>query len=313
MHQLFVDWRLLVGAAQHWLAGGDPYGAYMLPDGLTFEPGWFAYPPPVLLLLIPLTFFPWFVTGLVVQGLAIIGFEFWSRQTTGRITLVWLFLWLPLAQGLVLGQTTLLVVVMLLLAEFARRQGHLVAAGILLALAILKPQTVALPVLWLLSASLMMRQRSLLVAFFLTSLGLWGTMLILAGPEIYLWWLQGLQAYRSILPNRPLLFPPAGWLLGGLALFLWYRYGRGDSFGLALLVNTLIYPLSVVYVALALAPVVMRWQPQTPWYPLVLSWFIPLFFFQLPRTAETIAATTQLVVATALFAALLPRLRWRLR
>ncbi|PDW00144.1 glycosyltransferase 87 family protein [Candidatus Chloroploca asiatica] len=313
MHQLFVDWRLLVGATQYWLAGGDPYGAYILPDGLTFEPGWFAYPPPVLLILIPLTVFPWFITGLLVQILAVVGFEYWSRQTTGQMTLVWMVLWLPLLQGVVLGQTTLLVVVVLLLAEFARRQGLLVAAGLLLALAILKPQAVALPVLWLLSLALIRGQWSLLVAFFLSSLLLWGTTLLLAGPEIYLWWLRGLQAYRSILPNRPLLFPPAGWLLGGMACFLWYRYGRGDPFGLALLVNTLIYPLSVVYVALALAPVVMRWRPQTPWYPLVLSWFIPLFFTQLPRTAETIAATTQLVVATALFAALLPPLRWRLR
>lgn len=313
MNNLLGDWHSLMGAVQHWLAGGDPYGAFVMADGSAYEAGWFAYPPPVLLLVWPLAFVPSLLSGILLQLLAVAGFEYWSRYVIGHMSLPWFVLWLPFVQGLLIGQTTLLALVLLLWGATFYQHGRDRLAGLLLACAILKPQVVTLPALCLLAMALYDRRWYMLGTFAFITIVLWSSIAFVAGPQIYAAWFNGLSAYRAALPDRPLLFPPAGWLLGGMACFLWYRYGRGDPFSLALLVNTLIYPLSVVYIAIGVAPVVMRWRPQMPWYPLVLSWFIPLFFTQLPRTAETIAATSQLVVATALFAAFLPRLHWRLR
>jgi hypothetical protein len=106
------------------------------------------------------------------------------------------------------------------------------------------------------------------------------------------------------------LFPPFGPVLGVLAVLLWWRSGRGDIWGMLLLLNTLLFPLSVVYVAVAIAFVVIRWRPDWQWYPLALSWCIPAFaVFQ--RTPDTIAALTQAITATGLLAGLCPAIPWK--
>lgn len=59
MEQLWLsDWRSLMGPVLHWLAGGDPYGAFTMPDGTAYEAGWYAYPPATLLLVAPLALLP---------------------------------------------------------------------------------------------------------------------------------------------------------------------------------------------------------------------------------------------------------------
>lgn len=304
----FTDWRSLMGAVVHWFAGGDPYGAFVMADGSAYEAGWYAYPPPTLLLVAPLATLPWLISGVLIQILAIIGFERWTQRTSGRSALPWLLLWLPLVQGLVIGQTTLLALVGLVLAEEAYRNGRDRRAALLLALCILKPQATILGAAWVLLLALRERRWKLLATFVAVCVGLWGGVMLVAGPQIYVQWIMGLSAYRVALPDRPLLALPFGPLLGLLALAFWWRNGRSDGFGAMLLINTLIYPLSVVYIAVGLAFVVIRWRPDWAWYPLLFSWLIPALFILGERSADTIAGLTQAIIATGLLAGLLPRL-----
>jgi len=309
----FSDWRSLMAAVDVWLAGGNPYGPFVMPDGAAYAAGWYAYPPPSLILAAPLALLPWLISGLLVQLVAIVGFERWARRTSGRTALPWLLLWLPFAQGLVIGQLTLLALVGLLLAEHAYRDKHDRLAGLLLALAIFKPQTTVLAVAWLLFTAIRTRRWVLLASFAGVSALLWGGILLISGPEIYLQWGQGLQAYREGRPDRPLLGLPFGPLLGVLAGLLWWRHGRSDGFGTLLLINTLIFPLSVIYIAIGVACVVIRWRPNWAWYPLTLSWLLPLIFINPVRTADSIAGLVQAIIATALLAGLLPRLPFQFR
>ncbi|MEI7643886.1 MAG: glycosyltransferase family 87 protein [Chloroflexales bacterium] len=314
MQAIFADWRSLMAGIQVWLAGGNPYGSYPHPvfPNTMVHVGWYAYPPPTLFLATPLALLPWPISSTIMLLVCAIGFERWVRLRSGRVGMPWLILWLPFTQGIWIGQTTMLVLVGLIWAEHAFSEGRDIRAAVLLALVMLKPQVGVLPVAWLLLSALSGRRWHLLALFAAISAALWGGAALIAGPQIYAQWIAGLGGYTSAIPDRPLLFPPVGPILGLLALLLWYRHGRGDAFGLALLVNTLIYPISVVYIAIAVAFVVIRWRRDWPWYPLVLSWIIPVVFPLVIRTPDTIAALTQAIVATGLLAGLLPGLPWRL-
>jgi hypothetical protein len=213
-----------------------------------------------------------------------------------------------MAQGLILGQTSLLVTLAVLAAEaaYGRRRDRL--AGLLLALTLLKPQAVLLPVAWLLLRAA--RERRLgapLVCVGLT-VALWGGAVLISGPQIIDSWLAGLQTYSAKMFNRPLVFLPLGPLLALLAGLLWWRHGRGDWLGALLLLNTLVYPLSVPYMAVALAVVVVRWRRDWAAYPLALSWLLPLLINMPERTPAAVALLVQAIALTALLAGLLPRL-----
>lgn len=123
MDSFFADWHALMLAMLHWFSGGDPYGPYPEPAGHTYEAGYFAYPPPVLILAAPLALLPWWLSGLLVQSVAVVGFNHWARRTSGRGSMVWLILFPPLLQGLQIGQTTLIILVALMLAELHYRSG----------------------------------------------------------------------------------------------------------------------------------------------------------------------------------------------
>jgi hypothetical protein len=307
MDSFFADWRALMAALLHWFAGGNPYGAYRGLNGVLYEAGYFAYPPPALLLAAPLAVLPWWVSGLLVQAAAIIGFERWARHTTGRSALVWLALFPPLLQGLQIGQTTLLALVALMLGELSYREGRDGRAGLLLALAALKPQIGALAIGFLLVEALRTRRWPMLGAFTLTSALLWGAAMI-PGPQIYAQWLGGLHAYRAALPDRPMIFPPLGPVVALAAVALWRRR-EGDGFALALLINTLIYPLSVIYIVSPVAFVVIRWRRDWELWPLGLCWLVPVIFVQLPVTPTTWLAAIQAVVICGLGVGMMPRLR----
>jgi|GEM_PF-876906 len=315
VQEIFADWRSLMAGIQLWLAGGNPYGSYQHPvfPNSIVHVGWYAYPPPTLLLATPLALLPWPVSSAIMLLISIVGLERWVRQRSGRTCLPWLILWLPFTQGIWIGQTTLLTLVGLIWAEHASSQGRDTRAAVLLALVMLKPQVGALPVAYLLLTALYGRRWRLLATFTAICVALWGGAALIAGPQIYAQWIAGLGGYTSAIPNRPLLFPPFGPLLGLMALLLWHLHGRGDPFGLALLVNTLIYPLSVVYIAITIAVVVIRWNPRWQWYPLALSWIIPMGFPLVVRTPDTVAGLTQAIIATGMLAGLLPWLPWRRR
>ncbi len=306
----FSDWQIVIGAVRYWLAGGDPYGSFPSSRGTPYHPGAFAYPPPALLLGAPLALLPWWLSGILIMLLSIIGFEYWGRRSSGTICVPWLMLWVPLAQGLWIGQVTLLSLVGLALADMAYNQRQDRRAGVLLALALIKPQTVILPIAYMLIQALRARRWPMLVSFAVVSAFFWGGAVLISGFEIYAQWIEGLRQYGPNLPNRPLIFPPFGPILAVLAALLWWRYGRRDPWGGLLLLNTLLFPLSVVYVAVGIAFVVIRWRPDGPRYPLVLSWCIPLVLI-IQRTPDGIASLTQAIIATGLLAGLCPAIPWR--
>ncbi len=308
MDTFLADWRTLMAAVLYWLGGGDPYGPHPNLSGEMHGAGYFAYPPPVLLLSAPLALLPWWLSGLLVQAPAIWGFERWARRTTGRSALIWLLLFPPLFQGLQIGQTTLPILVALMLSEQSYRERRDIWAGLLLAPALLKPQVGALAVGFLLFDGLRTRRWRMLGAFALVSALLWGGAALLIGPQIYAQWLAGLNAYSGLLPNRPMVFLPLGPLVA-LAAFLLWRRNSDDYFALALLANTLLYPLSVLYVVSAVALVVIRWRRDWELWPLSLSWLVPVIFAQLPATADLRIASIQATVICGLLVGLLPHLR----
>lgn len=303
------DWRMFMAAIRHWHAGGDPYGPFEGFTGIAHHAGAFGYPPPALILATPLALLPWQLSGALFVLMSAIVFEHWSRASSGRSGLVWLLLWLPLVQGLVIGQTTLLALAGLLVAERFYREGREREAGLLLALALLKPQATILAAGWLVLEALRARRWGLPLSLLGFSGALWAATLLIAGPQIVPQWIGGLIVYDDLLPDRMLLFPPYGPLIGLLAIILWWRHGRGDAFGLIMLLNTLIYPLSVIYMTSVVAFVVMRWRRDWVWYPLALSWALVVLFPLPERTHDTIAGLTQAIVITGLLAGLLPRLR----
>lgn len=310
MQQALYDWQTLIAAIQLWIAGGNPYGEYTHLTGKAMRAGAFAYPPPFLLVGTPLALLPWMASGALMLLISVGLFEYWTRRTAKRPGLFWLLLWLPLTQGLWLGQTTLLTLALLAVAHrLMEDERHEWLAGALLALALLKPQTLALPAAWMLFMALRGRRYRFLISFAGISLVLWGGIVFISGPQIYQQWLQGLRDYGPELANRPLVFPPIGPLLAIGAGMLWWRRGRGDWWGILLLLNTLLFPLSVVYVAVGIAFVVIRWRPDWPHYPLVISWLIPVLWPPSVRTADVLMLQTQLIVATGLLAGLLPALR----
>jgi hypothetical protein len=309
-NEFLSDWQVVIGAIQYWLAGGNPYGPFPSYHGFTRSAGNFAYPPAALMLGAPVAPLPWRLSGMLMLLLSIIGFEYWARRTSNRVALPWLIIWLPLCQGLWIGQLTLLSLVGLALADLAFTDRRDRRAGILLALAIVKPQTVVLPAAYLLFMALRARRWTMLVWFGAVSAVLWGGVVLVSGVEIYAQWLEGLRHYEPDLLSRPLLFPPFGPLLGLMAAVLWWRFGRRDPWGTLLLLNTLLYPLAIVYVTVGIAFVVIRWRPNTPWYPLALSWLMPLLLGPQPTPAGLLMLT-QAIAGTGLLAGLCPAVPWR--
>lgn len=306
--QFLVDWNIIMAGARQWLAGGNPYGVFPKTPDQLMHAGEFAYPPSVLFLTAPLTLLPLFVSGILMLLLSVIGFEYWTRQTSKRSGLFWLLLWLPFAQGLLLGQVTLLGLVGIALAEMAYTRQRDRVAGLLLALVLLKPQTIILPVGWLLVLALWQRRWQVLLIFGLASAVLWGVILAISGPEIYQMWFVGLTQYGPQVPHRPLLTPPVGLLVGLLAGIFWWRAGRNDIWGSLLLLNTLLLPYSITYAIAGIAFVVIRWRSDWPWYPLILSWIIPVLFI-VPRIPDALTMLTQAIAITGLLAGLAPTLR----
>ncbi|EFO79195.1 hypothetical protein OSCT_2941 [Oscillochloris trichoides DG-6] len=313
MDVIFADWRTLLIAIQFWLAGGNPYGSFPDPvnPGSMVAPSWHAYPPPALLLITPFALLPWLLSSVLMLLASFIPFERWSRHYYQRTTLPWILLWFPLFHGIILGQTTLLALVALLWAERDLHERRDLRAGVLLALLLLKPQVGILPLVWLLGTALWQRRWSVPAAFMLTSLILWGGTALVAGPQIYSQWFVALRGYTQILPTRPLIFPPFGPILAVLVLLFWYRSARTDMFGLALLLNTLIYPISVAYMATPLAALVIRWNPRWPVYPLITSWLVAMLLPRLLPGGDLRTIQNQVIAATVLLAAFLPQMPWR--
>ena len=173
LSDLYPRW---LGARELLLHGRDPYGADVTREiqagyyGREVDPSRpndpkdpqaFAYPVYVVFVLAPtvgLPFSPvqkgflWVLIGLtamsVLLWLRVLG---WQIPVTAKIT--WMMLVLgsfPAIQGFKLQQLSLLVAALLAGAMYAITRGHFVWAGILLAVAAIKPKLIFLPALWLL-------------------------------------------------------------------------------------------------------------------------------------------------------------------
>ena len=169
------------------IAGLDPYSEDVLPDMQRMYYGHypltpadpsperqrFYYPATLVLLLAPLAYFTWPVARVifvaVTVALLLLGFrgsiEMYSLQWTRRQIAIELVLavcsW-PVLWGLRLQQPTLLIAAFVFVACYCVSRRRERAAGILLALATVKPQIV-LPVLaWLLLWAIMHRRWKLL-------------------------------------------------------------------------------------------------------------------------------------------------------
>jgi Glycosyltransferase family 87 len=246
----------------------------------------FAYPVFVVFLLAPTIGLPfsavqvgfrWFLVLLTAATVPLwLRALRWQASPAVTATLVILALGnFPLAQGIKLQQLTLLVSGMIAGSAVLLVAGHLLLAGILLALATIKPQIVLLLAAWLLlwAASNYHDRRRFIWGFGLTMAAL------LAGAEFVMpgWipqFVKALVAYREYL-NKPksvlfVLTTPAWGLvfsaviLIAIALVCWrMRHAPADTpiFGLVssavLAVTVVTIPMTALYNQVLLLPAVL--------------------------------------------------------
>lgn len=153
----------------------------------------FAYPVYVVFLLAPTLKIPFLIAQRIFLLLLVIvtawSVALWMRVVSLQVSLPVLLIWIvftlgcfPAIQGIKLQQLTLLVAGFLALALSALAGGHLILAGILLALATIKPQLSVLPIafLGLWSVGRWRERRRFVFAFAATML------LLVGGGEVLL-------------------------------------------------------------------------------------------------------------------------------
>lgn len=244
-----IDWRIFQTATSVWWQGGNPYGVLSPEFGAA---GAFAYPPTALTwlsLFLPLggaAFWVWSLLSLVAWSLT--GFR---KQAV-------LLVWSPVLVQFILGQSTLLVVLVIWMVYRAERRGW--GCGLLLAFAMTKPQTALLPIAWLLWC-----ERKAPFARQLWAGLLIGTLLLtlpptLRDPGIWRDWLHSLGAYRHRIQQTapwqgfgPCLLLPAAWL--------WHLQQKQTSANSPLQsiwpwwLTVALFPQTGLYPAVALLPV----------------------------------------------------------
>ena len=298
LSDLYPRW---LGARELLLHGRDPYGADVTREiqagyyGRLIDPTRpndpkdpqaFAYPVYVAFVLAPTVRLPfsvvqkgflWALVGLtalsVLLWLRVLG---WQISATAKIT--WMVLVLgsfPAIQGFKLQQLSLLVAALLAGAMYAITRRHFLWAGILLAVAGIKPQLIFLPALWLLIwATGNWRERQRLLWSFAACV-----VLLVGGGEILLpGWIGKFRAAslayyqytgggQSVLDV--LLTPLWGRILAAAlvlaALFLLWRLRQAAettldfqwSLNLVLATTLLVIPMFAPYNQVLLVPVAM--------------------------------------------------------
>ena len=172
LSDLYPRW---LGARELLLHGRDPYSPEVTRDiqqgyyGRALDPNrpgdpkdqqGFAYPVYVVFLLAPTVRLPFAVVQIgfrwLLVLLTIISVPLWLKALGQRVSPLAVVIWVvfvlgsfPAVQGIKLQQLTLLVCTLLAGAFAAIAAGHLVIAGVLLAVATIKPQLVAIALVWL--------------------------------------------------------------------------------------------------------------------------------------------------------------------
>jgi hypothetical protein len=296
-----------VGVGEFLREGRNPYGAAVLRDiqvgyyGRVLDPSdtyhdqrGFVYPLYIAFVVAPVAALPWplaqevlvpAVEVLLIGGSAL-AWATVSRPHRGRLavglTAVLTIGWWPVQQAIAVRQVTPLVLALLVgaaccLAGAARqagsaaRRGWYVTAGVLLALATIKPQFAVLPLLgvglWVLRG---WKERQWVAWAAGGTLLLLGAGAFLAAPGWLGDWAAMVAAYNTYtVPFQYMVraLSPAGWLvvaalLGGLVVALWLRAGHAPltapgprwAFSLSLAVGALLIPVWFAYNHILLIP-----------------------------------------------------------
>ena len=301
MGDLYPRW---VGTRELLLRGLNPYGAevsreiqigfygrpiqqsYAKPRFEIIDEQRFAYPVYVVFLLAPTVHADFEVlqqwapvvlaalmAGTVLLWLAVLC---WRPPPWLVFALVLIILSSPqIAQGLRLRQFGLLVAFFIALAGWCVTRNRLLIAGVLLALATIKPQMVALCLLWFFIWSLgEWKQRWRLAVGFAVTLGVLAAAGAILVPCWVTYFLEGLEAYRRYFPTTsPVRLILGNWMGGilsilGVGVLLGYAWKRrgvapespefAEALSLFLIATTLVLPLLAPYnQVLLLLPVLM--------------------------------------------------------
>jgi Glycosyltransferase family 87 len=258
---------------------------YDVPGATLIDEQRFAYPIYLLLLLAPIIhtdfaviqawtplFFAIITAVSILLWLDILR---WRPRPVVTVALIFFILSTPqIGQGLRLRQPAMLVAFLLALGTWCVVRNHLASAGIVLALATVKPHMIILPIAWLIfwSVGSWHRRRSFLVAFAITV-----SVLIGVGELIFPGWpryfLSGLLAYRHYSPTISLLDLVFGCLIGTvlaliaiIAMLAWAWQNRREEPGsycfiyillLLCTLNTLVLRMTPYNQILLLLPVLV--------------------------------------------------------
>jgi hypothetical protein len=297
LSDLYPRW---LGARELLLHGRNPYSPEITREiqagyyGRTLDPSnpddpqdqqGFAYPVYVVFALAPTVRLPfnlvqrgfnWFLWGLTGASVLLwLRALNWRPSIATRLILVILTLGsIPAVQGIKLQQLSLLVAGLLSACAASVACGYLALAGVLLALAAIKPQLAGLPALWLMLWTLRdWRHRQRLAWFFGATM-----LLLFLGAEIVVpgWlgqFLVAVQKYHEYTHNTSIL----GWLftpVGGNALaavllvvagvLVWPlmseshdSVGFGSALALVMALTVLVIPMFAPYNQVLLLPALM--------------------------------------------------------
>jgi len=297
LSDLYPRW---LGARELLLRGRNPYSAEITREiqqgyyGRALDPAraddpkdeqGFAYPLHVVFLLAPTVRLPFDVvqTGLRWLLLALAPASIllwlqvlrWKPSLGAKLIMIVLMLgWLPMVQGIKLQQLSLLVAGMLAACAACLSAGWLSCAGVLLALATIKPQLAWPLVLWLLvwAANDWRPRRRFIIAFGITMLLLLGgaELLLPAWPRMFI---QAIGDYHRYTQNQSVLVLLFGFIVGHIleaasvlacAVCVWRvrveaassaAFGRALSLVLAL--AALVVPMFAPYNQVLLVPAIL--------------------------------------------------------
>lgn len=338
MGDLYPRW---VGARELLLHGKNPYGeevsheiqiafyghpitqSYDQPASEIVDEQRFVYPVYVVFLLAPAVhtdfdklqrWAPLLLGALVAASVWLwMGVLRWKPTFLLTTAIVLFVVSSPqIAQGLRLRQFGLLVAFLLALAVWCVVRGRHFLAGVLLAIATIKPQMVSLCLIWFLIWSVGgWRKKWPLSAGFCISLGALtaaGAWLVPGWPKYFF---EGLEAYRKYFPTTSILRLILGnWiggglslaLVGGLLIYAWSkrRIGADSPEFLQVLAwffvaTTLLMPLLTPYnQVLLLLPILMlirEWSIASRWerfvFAALVSWPTLVSFVLLVHSPET--------------------------
>lgn len=247
-----------MAAAAQWTQGGTPYAAL---EQVSLPGGAFAYPPTALTwmcIFLPFgsaSFYIWTIAQMAAWCLLV------RRQLRANLTLL---IWSPLLFNLLLGQTTMAIVLALWAATVAKRRGFW--WGAVVALALTKPQTALLPTLWLLWQDRRLPHRhSFLLGILVGTVAL-ALPPTLMNPRIWVSWLGTLSKRENLL----LLMAPwqgFGSLIVLAATLLWFQANRGrqTTAGWQWWFSAALFPQSSLYSSVVLLPLL---NPQKNYWTL---------------------------------------------